>query len=240
MNEERKYIMAETAPADSGAADPAKEETKAEAGEAAAEVATGNNKRMRDTELVVPVCYGTCAYWLGKKADEYHSHKWTVYLRGPEHEDLSHVIQKVVFNLHPSFKEPVRVLEKPPYEVTETGWGEFEIGITVHFAEDSGEKPLDLFAPLKLYLEAESGEKKQQQKNKPVVKEKYEEIVFHEPDEDFHTRIKAHKTKQAPDTELTPVLGKRDDRDELLKIVTARKVVAERTAVLKQQIDALA
>ena len=110
----------------------------------------GGKKRMRDTELVVPVCYGTCAYWLGKKADEYHSHKWTVYLRGPEHEDLSHAIQKVVFNLHPSFKEPVRVLEKPPYEVTETGWGEFEIGITVHFAEDAGEKPLDLFAPLKL------------------------------------------------------------------------------------------
>jgi YEATS domain-containing protein 4 len=34
-------------------------------------------------------------------------------------------------------------------------------------------------------------------------------------------------------------LGKRDDRDELLKIATARKVVAERTAVLKAQIDAL-
>ena len=84
-------------------------------------------KRKRDTELVVPICYGTCAYYLGKKADEYHSHKWTVYLREPEHGDLSHVISKVVFNLHPSFKEPVRTLEKPPYEVTETGWGEFEI-----------------------------------------------------------------------------------------------------------------
>ena len=55
------------------------------------------------------MCYGTCAYWLGKKADEYHSHKWTVYLREPEHGDLSHVISKVVFNLHPSFKEPTRV-----------------------------------------------------------------------------------------------------------------------------------
>jgi YEATS domain-containing protein 4 len=30
--------------------------------------------------------------------------------------DLSHAIQKVVFNLHPSFKDPVRVLDKPPYE----------------------------------------------------------------------------------------------------------------------------
>lgn len=227
--------MAETEAADAGTAAPA-EETKA-ADEAET---SGGKKRMRDTELVMPVCYGTCAYWLGKKADEYHSHKWTVYLRGPEHEDLSHAIQKVVFNLHPSFKEPVRVLEKPPYEVTETGWGEFEIGITVHFAEDAGEKPLDLFAPLKLYADAESGEKKPQQKNKPVVKEKFEEIVFHEPHEEFHQRMMAHETKPAPVSELTPVLGKRDDRDELLKIVTARKVVAERTAVLKTQIDALA
>lgn len=227
--------MAETEAADAGAAAPA-EETKA-ADEAET---SGGKKRMRDTELVMPVCYGTCAYWLGKKADEYHSHKWTVYLRGPEHEDLSHAIQKVVFNLHPSFKEPVRVLEKPPYEVTETGWGEFEIGIAVHFAEDAGEKPLDLFAPLKLYADVESGEKKPQQKNKPVVKEKFEEIVFHEPHEEFHRRMKAHETKPAPTSELTPVLGKRDDRDELLKIVTARKVVAERTAVLKTQIDALA
>ena len=127
-----------------------------------------NLKRKKDTELVVPVCYGTCAYWLGKKADEYHSHKWTVYLRGPENEDLSHVISKVVFNLHPSFKEAARTLEKPPYEVTETGWGEFEIGITVHFSDDSGEKSVDLSAPLKLYEEGADGkqEKKEQKKGK--------------------------------------------------------------------------
>jgi YEATS domain-containing protein 4 len=35
------------------------------------------------------------------------------------------------------------------------------------------------------------------------------------------------------------VLGKRDDTDELLRIATARKVVAERTSVLKAQLDAL-
>ena len=26
-----------------------------------------NLKRKKDTELVVPICYGTCAYWLGKE-----------------------------------------------------------------------------------------------------------------------------------------------------------------------------
>merc|ERR1712216_207997 len=210
---------------------------------AGSEPADDNMKRKRGSELVVPICYGTCSYWLGNKADEYHSHKWTVYLREPTNGDLSHVISKVVFNLHPSFKEPVRTLEKPPYEVTETGWGEFEIGITVHFAPDCGEKSVYLLAPLKLHHEAEPGAPKPEKKDlkRPVVKEKYEELVFHEPDEDFLKRVKSHKMKPAPvsPSGLTAVLGKRDDRDELLKIATARKVVAERTAVLKAQIDAL-
>jgi YEATS domain-containing protein 4 len=145
----------------------------------------------------------------------------------------------VVFNLHPSFKEAARTLEKPPYEVTETGWGEFEIGITVHFSDDSGEKSVDLSAPLKLYEEGADGKQEKKEQKKPVIKEKYEEMVFHEPDESFLKRVKAHKTKQAPTTEITPVLGKRDDTDELLRIATARKVVAERTSVLKAQLDAL-
>lgn len=34
------------------------------------------------------------------------------------------------------------MIESPPYEVTEMGWGEFEITITVHFHADANEKPL--------------------------------------------------------------------------------------------------
>ena len=156
---------------------------------------------------------------------------------------MSHIISKVVFNLHPSFAEPVRTLDKPPYEVTETGWGEFEIGITIHFAPDCGEQSLFMLAPLKLHHEAEPGAPKPEKKDlkKPVVKDLYEEIVFHEPDEDFLKRVKNHKMKPAPisPSGLSAVLGNRDDRDELLRIATARRVVAERTAVLKAQIDVL-
>ena len=39
--------------------------------------------------------------------------------------------QKVTFNLHVSFQNPSRTIEKPPFELTETGWGEFEIGVVV-------------------------------------------------------------------------------------------------------------
>ncbi len=72
-------------------------------------------KRLKDTEFVLPVCFGTVAWWQGKKAGpcghacmshdhltsrrtqatETATHKWTVYVRGPNNEDLSYVIRKV-------------------------------------------------------------------------------------------------------------------------------------------------
>lgn len=72
------------------------------------------------------------------------SHRWSVYVRGATNEDLSGVIKKVVFQLHPSFNNPVRVVESPPFELSECGWGEFEIAISLHFHDDVGEKKLDL------------------------------------------------------------------------------------------------
>jgi hypothetical protein len=44
---------------------------------------------------------------------------------------------QVTFNLHPSFKDPVRKAEQQPYELTETGWGEFDIGVVVRHTPSS-------------------------------------------------------------------------------------------------------
>ena len=38
---------------------------------------------------------------------------------------------QVVFTLHSSFANPSRELAEPPYEVTEHGWGEFDIVVEV-------------------------------------------------------------------------------------------------------------
>lgn len=38
---------------------------------------------------------------------------------------------QVVFQLHSSFQNPTREIMQPPYELTEHGWGEFEIVVTV-------------------------------------------------------------------------------------------------------------
>ena len=114
-------------------------------------------KKLKDIEISVPIVYGNVAFWLGKKASEYQSHKWAVYVRGATNEDISVVVKKVVFQLHSSFNSPTRVIEEPPFEVSESGWGEFEIAMTLHFHSDVCDKPLSLYHHLKLYPEDESG-----------------------------------------------------------------------------------
>ena len=46
---------------------------------------------------------------------------------------MSAYVKKVNFKLHDSYSNPNRTVTKPPYEVTETGWGEFEIVIKIYF-----------------------------------------------------------------------------------------------------------
>jgi YEATS domain-containing protein 4 len=43
------------------------------------------------------------------------------------------------------------VIDRPPFEVTETGWGEFEIQIRVAFVTESAEKPISMTHMLKLH-----------------------------------------------------------------------------------------
>lgn len=67
---------------------------------------------------------------------------WTVYLRGVFNEDLSALIEAVSFTLHSDFDTPHRVLHSPPFEVSERGWGEFLIAITVKVRHVAQEIPL--------------------------------------------------------------------------------------------------
>ena len=51
---------------------------------------------------------------------------------------------------HPSIADAA-ALDKPPYQVTETGWGEFTVQIRIQFIPESGEKPYNLAHPIKLH-----------------------------------------------------------------------------------------
>ncbi|XP_075005827.1 YEATS domain-containing protein 4 isoform X3 [Calonectris borealis] len=69
-----------------------------------------------------------------------------------------------------------RVVTKPPYEITETGWGEFEIIIKIFFI-DPNERPVTLYHLLKLFqsdTNAILGKK-------TVVSEFYDEMIFQDP-----------------------------------------------------------
>eukprot|EP00051_Salpingoeca_urceolata_P006001 m.79825 g.79825 ORF g.79825 m.79825 type:complete len:199 (-) comp14640_c0_seq3:95-691(-) len=122
------------------------------------------------------IVFGNTATQLAKASDESHTHSWTVYLRSPCGEDLSKFVSKVVFRLHESFSHPARAVQAPPYEVTESGWGEFEITITLHFV-DPDEPPVTVFHLLKLYANEDTIDLNK----KTIVCEHYDEIVFASP-----------------------------------------------------------
>lgn len=97
--------------------------------------------RLPNTTACLPIAYGSVAFYLGKQSNEYQTHRWMLYVRSPDpHFDLSKAISKVVFQLHPSFPKPTRELTAPPYEVTETGWGEFEASIRIVWREEADER----------------------------------------------------------------------------------------------------
>ncbi len=71
-------------------------------------------------------------------------------------------------------------VKAPPYEVSETGWGSFEIGIAIHL-RDPSLTPIHFIHILKLFPDsgaASSGP------DKPTLSEFYDEIVFNEPPKD--------------------------------------------------------
>lgn len=147
-----------------------------------------------------PFVYGSAAFWQGKNVPEsQHSHKWTVFLRGLENEDLSYFIEKVSFALHPSFEQPVRTLYHAPYEVTETGWGEFEIGITIDFLPISGLEAVKLIHNLKLFPQPSV----QPTTKKPVMAETYDEFVFVNPNKEWFDALHSGPTRKVDNHPLT-------------------------------------
>lgn len=97
-------------------------------------MANSPGPRLRGTVISKPIVYGNMARYFGKKREEDgHTHQWTVFLKPFENEDMSTYVRKVIFKLHESYANPNRVIARPPYEVTETGWGEFDLQIKVLF-----------------------------------------------------------------------------------------------------------
>ena len=198
-------------------------------------VRQNGEKRLRGVQLPFALVTGNVAFFLGKKATDEETHRWTVYVRSPTGEDISHVIKKVTFELHHSFSNPNREVLHPPFELTETGWGEFDIVIKLHFHDDAQEPPLELYHHLLLGLD----EKPTQQRKPSKIHEAYEEIVFWEPTEAFYDRVKAHVPQLAPPTQLGQYFGKFDTAADYARVQAARRKLAPLTAVFKAKIAEL-
>lgn len=136
-----------------------------------------SSSRVKGISLVKPIVYGNVARYFGKKREEDgHTHQWTVYVKPYRNEDMSTYVKKIHFKLHESYANPNRVVTKPPYEVTETGWGEFEIVIKIYF-HDPNERPVTLYHVLKLF----QSETNIMLGKKNLVSEFYDEMIFHDP-----------------------------------------------------------
>eukprot|EP00940_MAST-03C_sp_MAST-3C-sp2_P000103 g103.t1 len=151
-------------------------------------------------------------------------------------EDISHVVKSVEFTLHSSFTNPVRVIKNHPFELTEYGWGEFEVKIRLNF-NDPGEKPLDTYHALRLYPPGGL----QPSLKRPVVSEYYDEVVFNRPSDSF-SRLLLRPVEHRMPLQLHPmrdVFARFDEERDLKTVTDALAYVEKETRAIKQRIEEL-
>ncbi|KAJ4479012.1 yeats-domain-containing protein [Lentinula aciculospora] len=170
-------------------------------------MANAERVRVRGLSIFRPIIWGNSATLLTREEREKvpaeHTHKWTVAVRSATSapgsdivggaDDLSHFLKRVSFKLHETYPNPMRNIDKPPFEVSETGWGEFEVHIKLFFVPESGEKAITIYHHLKLHPWSLSGEPDSvpplevAQKAGPIHSWQYDEVVFNDPYQNFLT-----------------------------------------------------
>ncbi|KAH9816826.1 yeats family-domain-containing protein [Melampsora americana] len=126
-----------------------------------------DKRRVRGVAIHRPIIYGSVATLIPEAEREIpeRNMRWTIAVRSaaspsPDspilknriirddvlggQDDLSQFIRKVTFKLHDSYPNPIRTVDKAPFEITETGWGEFVILIKIFFIPEAGEKPIQI------------------------------------------------------------------------------------------------
>lgn len=98
------------------------------------------------------VIVGNISKWIPPDwREDAASHKWTMYVRASKEEsDISEVVAKVRFFLHPSYRpNDVVDVTTPPFHLCRRGWGEFPLRVQLHF-KNQNNKPMDIIHHLKL------------------------------------------------------------------------------------------
>ena len=117
-----------------------------------------NVDEREEGEFIIPLVVGTIARptkeCLPKKEGGHRWHQFVTYIRGDNDTPLTDLIDKVEFRLHKDLQDPIRLLTKEPYEVTDRAWGEFELTIKITLNEKTfGEKlPVATLVSHRLFL----------------------------------------------------------------------------------------
>ncbi|KAL3269217.1 hypothetical protein HHI36_008299 [Cryptolaemus montrouzieri] len=190
--------------------------------------------RIKGVCIVKPIVYGNIARYFGKKREEDgHTHQWTVYVKPYHNEDMSAYIKKVHFKLHESYANQNRIVVKPPYEICETGWGEFEIVIKIHF-HDPNERPVTMYHILKLFHSGSTSDLGMEL-GKGLVSESYDEIVFQDPTQLMHHLLTNTKQLTLGRWEHNTNFEEKKEKTQKM-IIEAKQKVRMEIAVLKNRL----
>ncbi|CAI4036001.1 hypothetical protein SMKI_14G2130 [Saccharomyces mikatae IFO 1815] len=212
------------------------------------------SKRIKTLSVSRPIIYGNTAKKMGSvkppNAPAEHTHLWTIFVRGPQNEDISYFIKKVVYKLHDTYPNPVRSIEAPPFELTETGWGEFDINIKIYFVEEANEKVLNFYHRLRLHpyinpLSNSTNGNEQDTtnhngKDAEVSSVYFDEIVFNEPNEDFFRILMSRPGNVLPSNKTDScVYSKQLEQEEIDRIKIGIVKVDKEIDELKQKLENL-
>ncbi|SCW02437.1 LAFE_0F06414g1_1 [Lachancea fermentati] len=210
------------------------------------------SKRIKTLSVSRPIVYGNTATKLGDNrppnAPVEHTHMWTIFVRGPQGEDLSYFIKRVVFKLHDTYPNPTRTVEAPPFELTETGWGEFEINIKIHFIDDANEKMLNFYHHLRLHPYYDTNRQLIKSETNQVETEKavnsevqsifFDEIVFNEPNEQFFKILMSTPGYLLPSNKTKEhIFSKQLEQEEIDRINMGIDKVDQEIEKLKQKLS---
>lgn len=137
-------------------------------------------------------------------------------------------------------------IEQPPFEVSETGWGEFEIMIKIHFQNVVSEKPVVLYHHLRLHPYEDDVNGQPWPKDKPVMSLLYDELVFNEPTESLYQVFADHNAlnvnlpnkKTIKDPSL-PLFSTQLEQEENERLDNALDEINSQIATLQQKITLL-
>lgn len=193
--------------------------------------------RQKGVTIIKPVVYGNISRALADPLPNKHTHTWKCYIKPYKNEEMSYV-KKVSFKLHESYGlQAERVLLAPPYEVTETGWGEFELIIRIYFV-DPNEKPVTIYHHLRLFNHDPNNPTPVPKidKTKTVVSEHYDEIVFQDPSLMMSQILNAPPKPFQTGSYRHEVEFDTKAQKTIVDIATAKKKVRAEITVLKDRL----